>query len=85
MCAIIPVIPYAVRTGIRVVPIASTVVTLMIMSAIVTTTIAVIMIGFAKIEMIMVSVPNIDTEIPSAATGTNRPIEIIGSYETTIL
>ena len=65
--------------------IASAIIAVMIMSTIVSTAIAVIVVRFAKVEMIMVCIPKIDTKTPTATTGINRSIKIIDPYKTAIL
>ena len=65
--------------------IASAIIAVMIMSTIVSTAIAVIVVRFAKVEMIMGCIPNIDTKTPTATTGINRSIKIIDPYKTAIL
>ena len=64
---------------------ASAIIAVVIVSTIVATAIAVIVVRFAKVEMIMVCIPNIDKETPPATTGINRSIKIIDPYKTAIL
>ena len=85
MRVIISMISYTVRTRIEIMSIASAIIAVRIMSTIVSTAIAVIVVRFAKVEMIMVCIPNIDTKTPTATTGINRSIKIINPYKTAIL
>ncbi len=55
------------------------------MRAIVGARILMIVIRTGKEEMVMIGVRDVNTEIPMVATGINRSVEIVGTYEATVL
>lgn len=66
--------------------VASLVVTdIVVMRTVMPACIRMVVIGTGKEEMVMVGVRDVDTEIPMVATGVDRPVEIVGTYEAAIL
>lgn len=85
MRVIIPVISYAVGTGIEIMPVTSAIIAVMIVRTIVSAAITAIVVRLSEIEVVMVCIPDIDPEAPASAIGVNRAIEIIHPYKTPIL
>ena len=83
---IYPIISHTIISSIITMVIPSAIIAYIVkMRPVVSSRIATIMVGFRKIEIVTIGISNVDTEIPSATTCIDRTIEIIGLQKTSIL
>ena len=58
---------------------------IIIMCAIVSAHIRAVVIGTGEVEMVMIGIRDVNTEVPTIATGINRPVEILGLHKAVVL